>query len=181
MVKQVAIEALRKGDEKLFKKIYEDNRERFINFASRYDLEHEDVIDVYQDAYIIFYNNIVSGKLKELTSSISTYLFSIGKHLIFNTLKKSQRTVSLTNPINHEDVKLETITLETDTLSTEQKLLREHFALLGTQCKALLTLFYYRGFTIKEIVESTAYTNENVVKSAKSRCMKTLKERINSN
>ncbi len=183
MIQQISLESLRQGDERLFKTIYEENRERFINFAKRYSLEYEDVIDIYQDAYIIFYNNVRSGKLKTLTSSVSTYLFSIGKHLIFDRLKKTTKTISLTQHdfLNETDSILEDLSLTTDVLSEEQKLLREHFALLGAQCKALLSLFYYRGFTIKEIVATTSYTSENVVKSTKSRCMKTLKERINSN
>jgi RNA polymerase sigma-70 factor (ECF subfamily) len=182
MLKQISIEALKKGDDTLFKKLYEDHREQFINFARRYDLERDDIIDVYQDAYIIFYNNVLSGTLTTLTSSVSTYLFSIGKHLIYNKLKKVPKTVRLTEQIhlNYDSSNLEDISFTQDTLTTEQQLLRKHFAALGAQCKTLLSLFYYRGFTIKEIVESTAYTNENVVKSAKSRCMKTLKARINS-
>src|SRR5690606_36626853 len=73
------------------------------------------------------------------------------------------------------------IELEQEELTIEQVLLKKHFSTLGKKCQELLTLFYYRGYTIKDIIETSDYTSENVVKSAKSRCMKTLKERINSN
>jgi len=71
--------------------------------------------------------------------------------------------------------------IETEALTVQQRLLKKHFKTLGRQCQELLTLFYYRGFTIKEILNHGSYNSENVVKSAKSRCMKTLKERIKLN
>ena len=58
---------------------------------------------------------------------------------------------------------------------------QKHFGALGKKCQELLTLFYYRGYTIQEIMEAENYNSENVVKAAKSRCMKTLRERIQAN
>ncbi|MEM9936719.1 MAG: sigma-70 family RNA polymerase sigma factor, partial [Bacteroidota bacterium] len=49
---------------------------------------------------------------------------------------------------------------------------------MGDKCRELLKLFYYRGFSIKEIVVETGYKDENTVKSYKSRCLKKLKETI---
>ncbi|MGY0391862.1 RNA polymerase sigma factor [Bizionia sp. KMM 8389] len=180
----ISVEDLRQGSETLFRFIYESNRDKFLNFSKKYTLSHSDAVDVYQDAYIIFYNNIMEGKIESFTSSISTYLFSIGKYLIFDKMRKNKKT---TNPDfdlsllrEHETLVDGHLDLEGNNLTTEQELLKKHFATLGNKCQELLTLFYYRGFTIKDIVSGTEYTNENVVKSTKSRCMKTLKERINN-
>lgn len=172
---------LRNGSDKLLREIYLDNRDKFLNFARRYQLSEDENIDVYQDAYVIFYDNVLSGKLSELKSSVSTYLFSIGKYLIFDRMRKNKKTVGSQFPmevVGEPDVSLEELSLGGQELSTEQKLLQKYFVTLGPQCKELLNLFYYRGFTVQEIVESGGYNNENVVKAAKSRCMKTLKERI---
>ncbi|TYB79393.1 RNA polymerase sigma factor [Bizionia myxarmorum] len=181
----ITIEDLKQGSDRLFKEIYEDNREKFLNFARKYNLSQDDTIDVYQDAYIIFYNNVMEGKIEGFTSSISTYLFSIGKYLIFDKMRKNNKTI---NPdfdlslIRERDALVDaSFDLDLDDLTTEQVLLKKHFSTLGKKCQELLTLFYYRGYTIKDIIETSEYTSENVVKSAKSRCMKTLKERINSN
>jgi len=185
MIKQgvdITLENLKQGSDEILKKVYEDNREAFINYAKRYDISADDVIDIYQDSYIIFYKNIMSGKVKEFTSSISTYLFSIGKYLIFDKVRKNNKTISSNfnlSLVKDDDHILETMNLEEINLTTEQQLLRKHFKNLGKKCQELLTLFYYRGFTIKDILEHTEYNNENVIKSAKSRCMKTLKEHIN--
>ncbi len=178
----ILFENLKRGSEQTFKKVYEDNRNKFLNYARRYNLPDDDIIDIYQDVYIIFYTNIMEGKIEKFTSSISTYLFSIGKYLIFDKMKKDRKTYNPDFDISilkeKNSLTDEGFELEDQTLTKEQVLLRTHFASLGKKCQELLTLFYYRGFTIKDIIATGNYMNENVVKSAKSRCMKTLKERI---
>ena len=180
----ITIEDLKQGSDLLFKRIYEENRGKFINFARRYKLPEDDNIDIYQDAYIIFYENVMSGKIKNLTSSISTYIISVGKYLIFDKMKKNNKTINpdfdLSLIKKDEEVTNELVLDEID-LTPEQELLQKYFVTLGKQCQELLTLFYYRGFTIKDILEQGNYNSENVIKSSKSRCMKTLKERINTN
>ena len=72
------------------------------------------------------------------------------------------------------------IPVEPPTVLTEQQQrLRTFFKKLGKKCQLVLTLFYYRGLTIEEIVEHTDYGNANTVKAQKSRCLKTLKEFVN--
>ncbi|MDQ7917375.1 sigma-70 family RNA polymerase sigma factor [Mesonia sp. MT50] len=180
----ITIEDLKQGSDLLFKKIYEENRDKFINFARKYNLPQEDIIDVYQDAYIIFYNNVMQGKIEKFTSSISTYLFSIGKYLIYDKLKKNNKTINpdfdLSLIKKKEELVDSDLDLNEEELTTEQILLKKYFVSLGKKCQELLSLFYYRGYTIKEIIEASEYKSENVVKSAKSRCLKTLKERINN-
>ncbi len=175
------LESLRRGDEATFKRIYEENREKFLNFAKRYNLSEDENIDAYQDAYVIFYENVMSGKVKSFTSSISTYLFSIGKYLIMDNIKKNKKQVSSEfnlSRVEADDNLIETIEIDEPTLTKEQLLLVKYFDTLGKKCQELLTLFYYRGYTIQEIMEKENYNSENVVKSQKSRCMKTLRERI---
>ncbi|MBU2946966.1 RNA polymerase sigma factor [Zobellia uliginosa] len=181
---EITLEDLRKGSDDLLRLVYESNRQKFLNYARRYNLSEEENIDVYQDAYVIFYDNIMSGKLESLSSSISTYLFSIGKYLIFDKMRKNKKVVSGDfdlSRVGETDELVNTFEMEPQSLTTEQELLKKHFGSLGDKCQELLTLFYYRGFTIQEIMEAKNYNNENVVKSAKSRCMKTLKEKIQAN
>ncbi len=180
----ITLEDLRNGSDAVLKKVYEENREKFLNYAKRYNLSEEENIDVYQDAYVIFYNNVMSGKIDSFTSSISTYLFSIGKYLIFDIMRKNKKKVSGNfdlSRVGDEDELVSTMEIEPSGLTAEQELLQKHFATLGEKCQKLLKLFYYRGYTIQEIVIEGEYNSENVVKAAKSRCMKTLKERIKDN
>ncbi|MBW1296413.1 RNA polymerase sigma factor [Aquimarina litoralis] len=179
--KTITLDDLKQGSDAVLKQVYEDNRDKFINFAKRYNISDDDILDVYQDAYIVFYDNVMNGRIQNFTSTISTYVISIGKYIILDKLKKANRTVnpdfdiSLVRPkeelIDHLDI-------DTEELTKEQQLLYQHFNTLGKKCKELLDLFYYRGFTIGDILELKIYNSENVIKSTKSRCLKTLKERI---
>ena len=54
-------------------------------------------------------------------------------------------------------------------LTNVQKQLQVAFKALGQKCKDVLTLFYYRGFNLEEIMNTLNYTNKDVVKSQKSR------------
>ena len=177
----ITLEDLRQGSEKALRQIYEANRDKFLNFARKFGLTEDDNIDIYQDAYIIFYDNVMEKKLQRFTSSISTYLFSIGKHLILDKIRKNKKLVSHkldVSLVKEDDHIMQTIEMESQDLTSEQELLAKQFVALAKKCQELLTLYYYRGFTIKEIMKKNNYNSENVVKSTKSRCLKTLKERI---
>lgn len=181
---EIKLEDLRKGSDKLLRKVYEENRNKFLNYARRYNLSEDENIDLYQDAYIIFYDNVMSGKIEHLTSSVSTYLFAIGKYLIFDQIRKNKKIVGSNfdlSKLGDNNLPLDMIEMERAELTTEQQLLQKHFTTLGAKCKELLTLFYYRGYSIQEIMAHENYNSENVVKAAKSRCMKTLRERILDN
>lgn len=184
MHKTITLDDLKQGSDTLLKQIYEDNRDKFINYAKQYNLSDNDIADVYQDAYIAFYDNVMSGRIQSFTSTISTYIISIGKYLILNKLKKNNRTInpdfdiSVTKP---KEELIDNLDIDREELTTQQQLLYKYYNTLGKKCQKLLDLFYYRGFTIKDILESGTYRSENVIKSTKSRCLKTLKKRIEEN
>ena len=58
------------------------------------------------------------------------------------------------------------------------QLLQQFFMQLGNQCKKIITLFYYEEKRLDEIVELLGYENKEVAKSQKSRCLKQLKNLI---
>lgn len=180
---QSLFEALKNGSETAFKKVYEDNRELFLNFAKKYSLGDVEVLDLYQDAYVALYENIQNGKFSELKSSISTYLISIGKYKIMERLRKKSKQTNnelLLSRVEDIDNEIEEFDIQHEELSPEQKLLKTYFEKLGEKCKRILTLFYYKKYNVKQIMIEGGYNSENVVKSQKSRCLKTLKEAIHN-
>jgi DNA-directed RNA polymerase specialized sigma24 family protein len=95
MDKETQIALLKAGDRETIKTIYLDNQQGFRLFAKRYTDDGEEIQNIYQDAIIALVENAAKGKLDELQSSISTYLFTIGKYLIFRSNKLSSRITSL--------------------------------------------------------------------------------------
>jgi len=177
MIIEPTLEQLRTGDSEAYTKIYEAYRSSFIGFARKYELSDDDILDIYQDSIVKLYENVMSGKLSTLTSSIKTYLFSIGKFKIYEHLRYAKKQATG----DELDFKVETVEqahFEETSLSERQIALRRHFESLGERCKMLLTCFYLKGMSLKDIQEVEQYENINTVKAAKSRCMKQLKEKM---
>lgn len=161
---------LRNDDKKALEEVYTAYKEAFVNYGLQFNLDKDDLVDVYQDSVIAMYQNFTTKQTRIENSSLKTYLFSIGKHKIYDRLKeRSQFTGTVVRDDDYEEIDLnETM------LTEEQQLLRRYFDHLGASCQQILKLFYYRSLSIKEIVQQTQYKDENTVKSHKSRCLKKL-------
>ena len=169
------IKYFKENNEDELRKMYNEHRSVFFGFARKYNLSEDETADIYQEAFLALRKHALSGKLMEVKCSLRTYLFGIGKFLIFNELKKKNKLI----PIKPNDSEEEIIEVnEDEPLSYEQKLLQQNFKKLGKKCQQVLTMFYYRGLTNEEISKMEGYENEAVVRSQKSRCLKTLKEHI---
>lgn len=171
--KKNIVHLLKKQDEKVIRDIYNEYRPGFLLYANRYKLGKEQILDVYQDAIIALCENAQKGHLDNLSSSIKTYLFSIGKYMIFNILKTKKRDTNFEN--------IENLNLEWDDYSIERKDkeiqdLQNALSQLGEKCQEILKLFYYQEESLDVITENMQYENKNVAKSQKSRCLKQLKE-----
>ena len=172
------IKLIRGGDQQVLRKIYEKNREPFIKFSRKYNVEKYDALDIYQDAIIVLYENIVSGKITDLKSKVSTYLFAIGKYKIFQ-MHRDNSKVELTNELFMEDDNIYLdVNLYNEKLTNRQGLLNKYYVQLGNRCKEILKLFYYDGYTLDEIIDILSYSDKKVLKSQKSRCMRQLKDWI---
>lgn len=181
---QILFNELKNGSETAFKKVYQENRQLFLNFAKKYRLVENDVLDIYQDAYIVLYENIRNKKLIELKSSLSTYLISIGKYMIMNKLRKNKKQInneSILTTVHEVDNTVESFDLVKEELTPNQQIMQKYFDKLSEKCKAILTLFYYQKYSIAQIMQAGNYNSLNVVKSQKSRCLKTLKEMCKNN
>jgi RNA polymerase sigma factor (sigma-70 family) len=173
------ISQLKKRDRNALKDVYNKYKTQFFRFAFRYTNDAILLEDIFQDAIIAVYENALAGKLDNLKSSVKTYLFSTGKFMLF---KKFRDTKEVVTDENYIFDKKETAVME-DVYKDEgpdeyQKKLTANFKKLGSKCREILELFYLQGLKLDEIVRVQGYENKNVVKSQKSRCLKTLKTLI---
>jgi RNA polymerase sigma factor (sigma-70 family) len=169
------IEKLKKGDEKTIHSIYVENKNGFSLFAARYNLQADDLLDIYQDSIIALCENAKKGTIDTLESTISTYLFSIGKYMIYKKLKSKNKAVSIDYDAQLTQVIEDN---EEDENDNEMILLQNNFKKLGEQCQKVLRLFYYEEKKLDAIQIELNYTNKDVLKSQKSRCLKQLKDLI---
>ncbi len=168
-------EQLRADDKEALKKVYIAYKQEFLNYAKRYPLNREDIIDCYQDAIIAMHQNFATKGLELQNSSIKTYLFGIGKNKLFRKLKKNGQLIHMEKLSDSIlEVSIEEIGENPRIAELAMKLNN-----ISESCQSLLKLFYYRNLTIDEIVEVTDYKDGNTVRSHKSRCIRRLKSLFN--
>ena len=172
------IEQIRAGNQAPIEEIYLEYKKDFLLYAAGFSIEEEEVLDIFQDSIIVLYENIVSGKLTTFTCSVKTYLFAIGKYKIYSLLRKKSKIAT------KEFSEYEFLWKEEDSVVNlqQENIQKMQWAIqkLGNRCKTILKLFYYQNYTIGEIKHQLDYASKEVVKSQKSRCLKRLRELIDT-
>lgn len=175
-VKEKQLELLKSGDRETLKQVYLEHKNGFRLFAKRYTSDSGLVDNCYQDAIIILAENAQKGKIQRLNSSLGTYLFAVGKYLLFKALK----TESLTSEIPEEYADMMGFeTFEEDANDEVLIKLQHKLQELGPKCREILKLFYYQSKNLDEITQLMGYESKDVLKSTKSRCLKSLKDLMN--
>lgn len=176
------VQDIRRGDKGKLEEIYSDNKAHFLDFARKYRLHDEQIKDIYQESIIVFYENILEGKLVTLHSSIKTYLFAIGKYKLIQYLRKVERYESV--PFEEsgllDGVFLQELSEDEET-DEQTELIRSGYKQLGPKCREVLSMFYYEGKKLEEIQVLLGYESKDTVKSQKSRCIRQLKKIVGAN
>lgn len=165
---------IRSGGQAELGSIYEEYRAEFLHWISReYNCSTDDSKDIYQLTILIFYDNIKSGKLEHLVSSIKTYLFGIGKNVARDNMRKVKRNT----PINQQQWLKEYLVDEPDEKLDENLFIvaKKVLSNLGQPCQRLVELFYYERKSMEEISEVLKYKNADTAKNQKCKCMARLR------
>lgn len=169
---ETLIDKIKRGDDATLNAVYRNFRGEFLVWAARrFNMQEDDAADIFQDAVIVLYRNIAKGHLTELQSSLKTYLFGIGKNLL---LKKVTSNVKIVPTDNIDDTLLDTLDLtllQNDELDHRQQVLKQVVDKLTGVCREIITLFYYRRFSMEAIKIQMGYNSEEVARSMKKKCM----------
>ncbi len=170
---------IRNGDEKPLLEVYKLYRNEFIKWSAKnYKASDEQAKDSFQEAMISFHQNIISGQLTELDTSLKTYLFQIGKFKIINLLKKESRVVTYNDLIHViKGNELGDYMEEEDKIYNKEQISKA-IAKLPEDCQKLLKLHYFDEFDMESIARELNYKNADTAKSKKSVCMKKLIEEL---
>lgn len=168
------LDRLKRGDDALLRDIYDQYKSDFIRWAIRYGIDQVVAEDVFQISVVILYDNAITGKLSHLSSSVKTYLFSIGKHKC-QEYKRGQK---------HDFQTVEPALLElfADQHTPEKEIrfdveeLRDALVIMGDPCKRLLELMYYQKLSQDAISQLMGYKDRDTVKSKKYKCIARLKK-----
>lgn len=155
--------------------IYSFHRKEFIQWlTTRYACEFEEARDIYQQVILTFYENVVSEKLITLTSSIKTYLFSIGKNKYMELSRNRNKHTNLPVSAHEAYLPIDDKIIKEERLS----LIEEQLNRLGEPCRSLLIQFYYHRQGIGELSEKFEYKNIETAKNQKYKCLERLRKMV---
>lgn len=174
------IKSLRKEiteDNRLFiKELYNHMRPEFMAWFSRhFHCRTEDIEDAYQRAFNIFYFNVRENKITMTEIKASTYIFSVGKNIMLKVLSKEPKNETPIENVRERNLGMVNIDYDIDDAYRKEvivRLLRQ----LDETCRKVLTLSFYRNFSMESIANELNFKNELVAKKKKHLCLKKLKE-----
>jgi RNA polymerase sigma-70 factor (ECF subfamily) len=175
MTNKEIIESILNNDEKVIESLYDEYRSHFISWALlEYKIKNEDAKDLFQEAMIVFVMKVQSEKIIEITTTLKTFLFGIGKQLIRNSIKLKYNRESRHQQyyLNHDE--FDQIVVDEE----DYGIVIAELSCMKTPCKSILQHYYLDNLNLKEIALSLGYKSAQSVKVQKYRCLKTLKDNI---
>lgn len=180
MTDQEILQLIKEDNAKVITQVYKKYHDEFIRFVRKGypQFSTDSAEDAYSECFHALYRNVKLGKLVNLKCELKTYLFQIGKYKVIDEINQKSRSGKneLIQYIPPDEILELDYFEEKDIQIKKNRLLDETVALLTDPCKTLLTLFWYKEKSDKEILEMTDYSSTDTVKMQRSRCMKTLKK-----
>lgn len=179
-MEQDIIDLIRNGENQVIDDIYLKFRQPFVKWASwKYQIEEDNAMEIFQYAVVIFYDNIVSGKIDSLGCTIKTYLFAIGKNKIREQLRQNARS----HPMAGSEI-LDKLISEENYLDHKEaydyfEIVRKAMQQLGNPCGQILEYYYYYSMSMLEITKKMEYKNTDTAKNMKYKCLKRLQRICN--
>lgn len=160
-------------------KIYDKHKLGFMAFVRVYfpGFSIYDAEEIYNDAFMVTYNNIQSGKLNNLTASLQTYINQVGKYKIYDLYKKRSVKVDYFEDIRSSDL-YDRIDEVWDSSTSERRTEIYKFIeeMDDVRCKRIIFAYYYDNLTMDAIAKGMDMKTADVAKTTKNRCMQKIKK-----
>ncbi len=154
----------------------------------RYSLSRMDCENIFQESFIILYQNIQEGKLDNVTASLSTYFNAICRNKAHELMRGRGKTVFLSdeypdamrNAFSSEKVEY-ILSQEEESVQVEQRkaaIVRDIVKKLPSPCDKILWGFYRDGFSLKTMADMLGYKSEDSIKVTKHRCGEKFRQRF---
>ncbi len=179
------IEGIREYDDEAATALYKKHRDYCLRFMNSRYQDEDTVLDIYQDAVIVFIENVRSKNLRLVNSTIQTYLNSICYNQIRIRFNKKNQPVLIGDDLEvlnnfNEDI-VEWLNDYGDLKSERVKIIQEELLIMkekGQQCFELLKKFFFEKKTMETIATEMNYTNAANAKAQKWKCQERLKKQI---
>lgn len=182
MTDQTLLIEIKNNNRKVISDIYKTHRNPFLFFMiNKYRIDMEAAKEVYQEAFLIFHDNVIHEKLVNLSSSIKTYLIQVGRNIVNNEFKRKNRFSDLSNTnVGEESDDYDKLYDQEMKLESKRKMMIEAFKDIGNKCIEILTLFYFQNMRYEEMMLVLNYSNIDSLKTQKYKCFKKLESVVQS-
>lgn len=174
MTDQEIIHQLKIGNEACLKQLYQ-HLGMVKSLVLKNSGNEDDALDIFQEAIIVFYKNVMSGNFK-LKGKISSYLYEVSRRLWLNQLNRRKKheipndTSFLYDRADEHDEKHNPAAL--------QKYVRNAMEKLGEPCKSLLEAAIFLSMKMEDIATKFNYSGARSASQQKLRCLKKLRDNI---
>jgi RNA polymerase sigma factor (sigma-70 family) len=138
----------------------------------------EDSKDVFQEAILVFYNNVINGQYDRI-NEITGFIITVSRNIWINKVRKLKKEVESNLLENYEDLSPSPLI----SIIMEEKWAAYHdlFENIGSRCKELLNYSVYEKLSMKEIAIKMNFSNENAAKTQNYRCKQKLMDIVSGN
>jgi RNA polymerase sigma factor (sigma-70 family) len=170
------ITAIKTNDSVALKALYISNYPKIESLVLSNSGTKEDAKDVYQDAFIVVWNNVKDKSFIPLNeTAIQGYLYSIAKNKWTDVLRS--KAFKKTKSLSYEEftqVKDDDVVENQDLKNKKLKTTMLAFKNIGKPCKQLLSAFYFEKKSLREIAIELNI-EESTARNKKYRCMEKLR------
>lgn len=170
----VYLEGIRNQNEKVLSALYKLHFSAIAGFVINNNGTVEEAKDIYQEAFMIFYQKVLEGNLN-LTCQIKTFLYSICRKLWLQKLYQKKR---FAGQVLETERFIETESLTEECIEQEKRfeVMEQALVALGEPCRTLLEDFYFANLSMDDISGKFGYTNTDTAKNQKYKCLQRLKK-----
>lgn len=129
-------------------------------------------MDIFQEALYLFVQKVQKGNFV-LTAKLSTYLYSVCRHIYLNEIKAEGK-----QKVADEEF----IRIESDydwEFENCNRLAEQAFKKLGEKCQQILIAYYYKQQNMKAIAKAFGFGSEKSARSQKYKCLEKAKSNYN--
>jgi RNA polymerase sigma factor (sigma-70 family) len=168
MTDEKAIALIRSGNEGGLHYLYKKYYRMMVKMIITNNGSEDEAKDVYQDALVVVWQKLQNPDF-ELSSKISTYIYSICKNLWRKELDRKSRMSD--EPMEHSE-------LPNYEREERAQIVMECINALGPVCRQLLMYHYFDGLSMDDIAKKMDFANSDTAKTKKYKCKKRLDDMV---
>ncbi len=149
---------------------------RLGSILSKHNISREDAEEIVFDGFLTLFENLREGKFQG-KSGVNAYLSGILDKMLLKFFERNKARLWL----DFADYMTDSLAHYFANRGSERwQLVEENFRYLTQKCQLILKLFYFEGYSFKEIAPKMQFKSADSARTTKKRCLKALADRVST-